>query len=198
MDLTLPVVIGAAAFLIRGIAGGIYIGSILKGQTKPHLYTWLVFTILTAIAFLAQIQEDGGAGAWATGIATLACAINTILALLHFGEKTITKSDTLSLAASVIAIIPWVFTKDPLLSVVLASLINAVGMYPTLRKSFHKPYDEHLFSYGLVTISVALSLCALSHMSWTTILYPLVMALTNTSLILLCLWRRHVLKSLKP
>lgn len=80
MDLTFPVVIGAAAFLIRGIAGGIYIGSILKGQTKPHLYTWLVFTILTAIAFLAQIKDGAGPGSWMLGITTISCFINTLLA----------------------------------------------------------------------------------------------------------------------
>lgn len=197
MDLTVPVLIGAAAFLIRAIAGGLYIVSILKGQTKPHLYTWLVFTILTAIAFLAQIQDGGGSGIWTTGLATLVSIINALLAV-SYGEKNITKSDKLALIAATTSILPWLLTQNPLGSVILVSLIDTIAMYPTFRKSWTKPREENLTSYFLVGLAFLLSTLALTHVSVTAFLYPVAIAFINLSLIFFCLWRRHVLKSLKP
>ena len=196
MDLTFQDSIGALAFLIRAVASGIYIVSILKGDTKPHLYTWLVFTLLTAIAFLAQIQDGGGMGIWTTGLAILVSIINSLLAL-SYGEKNITKSDKLALIAATTSILPWLLTQNPLGSVILVSLIDTIAMYPTFRKSWSKPQEENLTSYFLVGLAFLLSTLALTHISVTTFLYPIAIAFINLSLIFLCLWRRHVLKSPK-
>ena len=52
--------IGAVAFSISVLGSAIYIRSILKRETKPHFYTWLVFGIITTIAFFAQLYDRGG------------------------------------------------------------------------------------------------------------------------------------------
>ena len=191
--LTSQEIIGAIAFLIRSIAGIIYIVSILKGQTKPHFFTWLVFTILTVIAYLAQVSDNAGPGSWMMGVTALSCLINTFLAI-PYGEREITRGDKWALATSLFAMAPWLLTHDPLGSVILVSLIDAVAMFPTLRKSWMKPYEENLTFHGMATFNVFLSLFALTHISLTTILYPLAILLVNMALIVLCLVRRSTLK----
>lgn len=63
IDISYQEILGAIAFLISIVGTVVYIRSILKGDTKPHLYTWIVFSILTCIAFFAQISDNAGPGA---------------------------------------------------------------------------------------------------------------------------------------
>lgn len=185
-------IIGAIAFLI-GLSGTvIYIRSILIRKTKPHLYTWMVFSILTTIAFLAQIYDHGGPGSWTTGMTAFSCICIAILAI-KFGTKDVHKSDKFSLFFSLSAIIPWFITKDPLLSVIMISLIDSVAMVPTLRKSWNNPHDENLTSYVIANIKTILSVAALTNLTLVTTLYPIAIIIVNFALIFLCLWRRKVL-----
>jgi len=39
-----------------------YLISIFKRETKPHLLTWIIWGVLTAIAFAGQITYNGGIG----------------------------------------------------------------------------------------------------------------------------------------
>ncbi len=132
---------GLVALGISLSGSTIYIASIFRGQTKPHFYTHLIWGIITVIAFFAQLHDHAGPGSWTTGITALACLLQAGLAL-KYGEKNITRSDQAALLVSLLAVASWVVTKDPLISVILASIINAVAFYPTFRKSWQKPWQE--------------------------------------------------------
>lgn len=193
MDLTAAEIIGGIAFLLGIIGQLIYIVSILRGHTKPHLFTWLVWGILSAIGYFAQLHDDAGPGSWAMGVTALACLTTAALAL-KWGEKNITRGDKIAFATSISAILPWLLTKDPLGSVILISIIDVVAFYPTFRKSWHKPYEENLPSYNLASLKMILSLFALSNVTINTALYPSAVVLVNSTLVLTCLIRRKAVR----
>ncbi len=192
MDLSSQELFGIVSVLISLGATSIYILSILKKQTKPHLYTWLIWTTLPTIGFFAQRHDDAGAGSWATGLTAASCLVITLLAL-RYGEKTHTTSDKIAFIASLSAIIPWVLTKDPLGSVILISIIDLVAFYPTFRKSWRKPLEENLTTYTVSSTMMACSLFAMETITVTTMLYPCVFVLGNVVFIAFCLWRRRVM-----
>lgn len=183
-------VLGSVAFIISLWGTFIYIRSILNGETKPHLYTWIVFSILTGIAFFAQISDNAGPGAWMMLATALSCATTAILSI-KYGEKSRTKSDKIALISSLSAIIPWLLTKDAVLSVVMISLIDGVAMLPTIRKSWEKPYSENLPTYWLANLKNAIALLALTNFSITTSLYLISIMIVNTALIVVCVYRRR-------
>ncbi|MCK9351336.1 MAG: hypothetical protein M0P76_00955 [Candidatus Pacebacteria bacterium] len=54
--------------LFFGIIGYIpYYRDIFRGKTKPHVFTWLIITIIISFGFYAQIKDGGSVGAWVTG-----------------------------------------------------------------------------------------------------------------------------------
>ena len=61
-----------------------YIRSIHKGQTKPHVITWVIWGLLTVTVFMAQLADKGGIGAWPIGISGL---ITIYVAVLAFIQK---------------------------------------------------------------------------------------------------------------
>src|SRR5580658_926912 len=69
-----------------------YFCSLIKGQTKPHLFTWVIWALATGVVTAAQYKSGAGAGAWATGFT---CLLTTIIAVaaIRNSEKNITPSD---------------------------------------------------------------------------------------------------------
>jgi len=191
------VIFGLAGFVIGLWGSAVYIASIFRGQTKPHVYTHLVWGIITAIAFFAQIYDHAGPGAWAIGLTATACLFQAALAL-KYGEKNITRSDTLALLLSLLAIAAWIVTKEPLLSVILSCVIDVVAFIPTFRKSWQKPWEENLTAYNIANAKLMLSLLALTNFTAITALYPIVGFSVNVLFVGGCLWRRKTLKITPP
>ena len=192
MDISYQEILGAIAFIISLWGTFIYIRSILRGDTKPHLYTWTVFSILTCIAFVAQLSDNAGPGAWMMGATALSCFATALLSL-KYGNKQHTKSDKIALVASLSAIIPWLMTKDPLLSVIMISLIDGIAMFPTIRKSWNNPHQENLPTYWIANLKNVIALFALTNFSIVTSLYLISIMVVNTTLIVVCIYRRRAL-----
>src|SRR5690606_16045788 len=112
--------------------------TIYRGTNKPHMFTWIIWTLLTAIILAAQIVGGAGPGAWSTGAVLLPCIIITVLAIQR-GEKNITASDWVMFLAGLAAIPVWLATSNPLWAVIIVVAIDALAFGPTFRKSWFRP-----------------------------------------------------------
>lgn len=182
--------IGGLGLLI-GLAGSLwYIAAILRGQTRPHAFTWIVWSILGGIGYFAQLHDDTGPGSWVLA-ANFFTSVATALLAFKYGEKDITRGDWISFISSSVAILPWLLTRDPLGSVILISLIDIVAFYPTVRKSWTKPREENLIAYVLGSLKFILSFFALQTFTINTTLYPGTIVAINMAFVLMCLIRRR-------
>jgi len=175
-------------------AGAIpYYIDIFRGRTKPHLYTYIVWATVTAVAFLGQYAAGGGPGSWTTGM--MAILTGGVLFLCpKYGTDDITFFDTLCLVGAIATFGVWLITKDPLLSVVLATAIDCLAFVPTIRKTYRAPGSETLSSYVVNLFRHALSIRALAVYSLATYLYPLALLVMNVILVSVIVTRRKAIK----
>ncbi len=167
-----------------------YIRGIYAGTTKPHLFSWVVWSLVSFIAAIIQVKEGAAAGAWPTIIATaLSCWI-TLMAVTK-GSKDIKKIDWFFLFASLAAIPLWLVLNDPTLSAILITVIELIAAGSTIRKSWVNPKEEVGLTYGLNTLRSILSIIALSSFSIATVVYPAGMVLMNGALFLILLIRNQ-------
>lgn len=153
-----------------------YYYTIFKGRTKPHVYTYLVGGIVGVIAFVGSFTSGGGAGAWNVGFSA-ALTLGVFVLALKYGTKDIKPIDKVLTAGALAAIGLWLITDDLLLSVMLASAIDAIGMMPTIRKTWSDPCSEPYEAWGLNTLKHVLAIFALSQVSLITVIYPATMIL---------------------
>lgn len=118
-----------------------YIKDILKGNSKPHLYTWLVWSVTVFIAALGIVH---GGSLWSslfvwTGFI---CVIIITILSIRYGTNDIRKSDKYSLFMAVVAMCAWAIFNNPFISVLLVTLIDFVGYFPTIRKTINDPSSE--------------------------------------------------------
>ena len=183
-------VIGIVAVILAFIGYIPYIRDTLKGKTKPHIYSWFIWGLVTAIAFALQISDKAGVGSLVTLAAAL-ISFGIFFLGLRYGNKQITKSDKLFFFLALLSIVIWIFAKQPVISVILVSSIDMLGFAPTIRKSWNDPFSETLFSYLLNTFRHGLSIFALANYSIITWLYPVSWSLANGLFSLMLIVRRR-------
>lgn len=168
-----------------------YFLGIFRRQVKPHAFTWLIWGLLSGITFAAQQSQHAGAGAWLTGVNTLACLTAAILAL-KYGHKSVTRSDWWALGFGLLAIPVWIATHDPLGSVLIVCVIDIVAFWPTVRKSWANPYHEAIQTFLLSGIAALVSIMAMESLNVVTILYPACLAALNLLFVPMVLLRRQI------
>lgn len=183
----------AVISIVMTIAGYFYyFRDIFAGKTKPHAFSWLVWGLLTAIAFAGQVAGNGGAGAWVTLVTAVISLIIFFLALTK-GEKEITRFDWYNLSGAGFALVLWVLTDNLLYSVILITVIDFLGFLPTIRKSIKKPYEETLIHYFFAGTKFLLAIIALENYSLITWLYPASLVFANLGFAVMLIVRRKQL-----
>ena len=180
------------AIFITFVAFIPYIRSIRRGETKPHVFSWAIWGSTTFVVFLAQLADEGGAGAWPIGISGL---ITIYVAWLAYSKKTdtsITRADWLFFAMGMMSLPLWYVTSDPLWAVVILTFVDVLGFGPTFRKAYLRPFEEQLTFYVLMCARNLIVIMALEHYSATTVLFPAVIAFMTGAFILMVLYRRRV------
>ena len=182
-------IIAAVTLLIALLSYVPYVVSICRGKTKPHAFSWIIWAVVTAIIFVAQWIDGGGSGAWVTGFSAACLTLIALLSLWR-GEMSRTRSNWIVFGGALAAIPLWLLTKDPVWSVCLVTAIDAAAYIPTLRKSWHKPYEEMVYKSALTGVKHAGTLLALQNLSIVTVIYPLVSLIMEVILVVMLLARR--------
>jgi len=167
-----------------------YLMDAIKGKIKPHPFTWILWTLLTIIIFVAQVMDGAGPGAWGTGFVGAFCVGITLASLRH-GFDNIKKVDVFMLIVGLATIPIWMLTKDPTISVIIIVIIDLLAFAPTFRKSYHKPYDEPLYMSSINVVRHVLSLFAIVNISIATALFPFMVGFANLALFLFLIHRRR-------
>ncbi len=169
-----------------------YFRDIFSGKTKPHAFTWLIWATLTGIAFFAQLIDGGGVGSIVLGLTAL-ISVFIFVASLKVGRKNIESVDWYFLAGSIVAIGLWFVTDDPLLSVILVTIIDAVAFAPTFRKAWKDPGSETTITFALSAVKFVFAILGLETYTVVTVLYPLSLVLANSLFVAMLIYRKRTL-----
>jgi len=184
--------LSAVAIALTFIAFFPYIRSILKGQTKPHAFSWVIWGSVTFVVFLAQLADKGGVGAWPIGVSGVITIYVAILAYRKKSDSSITRADWFFLVTAMSALPLWYITADPLWAVVILTTVDLMGFGPTFRKAYIQPYEEQLLFFIVIAARNFISITALENYSLTTVLFPAATGIACVLFILMVAYRRRV------
>lgn len=193
MGIDLKLVFAIVSVLVAVVWGYLpYFRDIFLKKTKPHAYTWLIWTITEGTAVAGLWYGKGGWVTFAMAIVVILVFIIFLLSL-RYGTRNITKGDTVILIAALLAIVVWWQLRNPLLAVAMATTIDFFGYLPSFRKTFEEPWTETPSSWAIFAFSSLLSLLALNQYNFLTLTYIVMTIIANTALFIMCLLRRKVI-----
>ncbi len=171
-------IIGLLAVILTFVGYTPYVRDIFKGKTKPHAFSWFIWSILTGIIYALQVSSGAGPGSWVTLSLVVIMFFIFILSLTR-GSKDIKKVDFVFLGLALLALPLWLWVQQPVLSIILLSATDMLGFLPTVRKSWRDPYSETLSFYIITTFRHALSIFALVEYNIVTMLFPTTWVIAN-------------------
>ena len=184
--------ISTAAIILTFVGYYPYFRDLFRGAIRPHLFSWLIWGIVTGIIFALQVSAGAGLGAYVT----LAVAIISF-AIFYFsikkGTRDIAAIDIVFLVLALLSIPLWLVVKQPVLSIILLSSIDMLGFLPTIRKSWKDPYSETLSLYVITTVRHSFSILGLVEYNIVTLLFPLTWVFANAGFAIMLLMRRRLI-----
>jgi hypothetical protein len=186
-------VLGVLAVLV-GIADTVpYVRDTVRGATRPHRGTWLIWSVLAIVVCLSQ----RAAGAtWSLLMAAAQAVLTSLVFLLAIrcGEGGISASDRVMIAIAGGGVIGWIIVEEPIVAtacVVAADLIGAAMMVP---KTYRDPDSETLATFAFASLSGMLAAGAVGTPDLSLLLYPMYFGLVNGAIAVLIHHRRGILR----
>ncbi|MBP6880791.1 hypothetical protein KBC31_04150 [Candidatus Saccharibacteria bacterium] len=173
----LKTVFGLLSVFLGFVGISSYALSVVKGQTHPHIYSWILYTILSGSSSFMMIANGAGAGAWANVLSFITNFAVVGLAL-RYNMARIRRVDTFLLIISFATIGLWAFTQS-IIFVVIQALLVLLASLPTIRKILQNDGPERLSLYYLNICKHAFSFLALATLSFDSIILLLAALIIN-------------------
>jgi hypothetical protein len=178
---------------LAGVADTIpYVRDIVRGATRPHRGTWLIWGVLAIVVFLSQRADGASWSLIMAGSQALLTSIVFLLAIRH-GEGGMSAPDVVLIAMAGGGVIGWIVAGEPVVAiagVIVADLIATVMMTP---KTYRDPASETLATFVFASLGGALGAGAVGTLDPSLLAYPIYYCLANGAIALLIYSRRGVL-----
>jgi hypothetical protein len=189
-----------AATPVLGVLAGLaavantipYIRDIVRGTTRPHRGTWLVWAVLAIVVYMSQRADGAGWSLIMAGVQALLTSVVFVLAIRH-GEGGLSAIDVALTAMAAAGVAGWLVVDEPIVataSVIAADLLAAAMMAP---KTYRDPGSETLASFTLASVGGALAAGAAGAASPALLMYPIYFCVVNAAIALLIHHRRTAL-----
>jgi hypothetical protein len=194
MTIELVVILGLAAGLLGVLDTIPYVRDTLRGATRPHRGTWLIWGVLAIVACLSQ-RADGAS--WSLVMAgTQAVLTFLIFALsIRWGEGGLSGAELVMIAIAGGGVAGWLVADEPIVATVCVVAADLVGVALMLPKTYRDPESETLVTFALASAGGALAAGAVGALDVSLLLYPVYYCVVNGALALLIWQRRTVLQA---
>ena len=175
------VIIGAIVQLIGIYA---YIRDTLRGKTKPNKVSWLMWSIAPLIATVAAILKGV---TWAVLPVFMSGFAPLLVFIVSFVNKEsywkLEVFDYICGALSLLALILWGITKEPIVAIIFAIASDGAASVPTLIKAWRHPETETASAYITGLINSLTSFGAIRLIIFSELAFPIYLAIVNSMLI---------------
>ena len=169
-----------------------YVRDTLRGATRPHRGTWLIWGVLSVVVFMSQ-RADGAS--WSLVMAGAQAVLTGFVCLLalRLGEGGVSARDRALIAIAGAGVVGWLVVDEPIVAticVIAADLIAAAMMVP---KTYRDPGSETLVTFAFASLGGALAAGAVGMVDVSLLSYPIYYCVVNGAIALLIYHRRAVL-----
>ena len=178
------------------LAGGIgiadtipYVRDTMRGATRPHRGTWLIWGVLAVVVCLSQYADGASWSLIMAGAQAVLTAFVFLLAI-RLGKGGLCVGDASIVALAGAGVAGWIVADEPLVAtvcIIAADLVAAGLMVP---KTYRDPGSETFASFAVASVGGALAAGAVGGAEPSLLLYPIYFCAVNAAIAVLIVRRR--------
>jgi hypothetical protein len=179
---------------LAGIADTIpYVRDIVRGTTRPHRGTWLIWGVLAIVVFLSQRADGASWSLIMAGSQALLTSVVFLLAIRH-GEGGMSAPDVALIAMAGGGVIGWIVADEPAVAIAGVIVADLIATLMMTSKTYRDPASETLATFAFASLGGALGAGAVGALDPSLLAYPIYYCLANAAIALLIYSRRGVLR----
>lgn len=174
--------IGKAAGIVAGVLNSFaiipYVRAILRGETKPHRASWIVWMVAGVIAAASYYSSGARQTMWTA----VSYALNPLIVLglsLRYGVGGWSRLDRLCLAGAACSLILWWMSGSALATLVWILTLDFMGAVPTIRKVWTEPSTEDRSAWTMNFVANSINFLALEGWTFALVVQPLYVFLSG-------------------
>ena len=181
---------GVAAAVLSLIDLVPYIRDILRGTTRPHRGTWLIWSVLGVTAFASQFADGA---TWSLGLVGVQAATTTLVLVLsiRFGMGGASRADLCLIGLAGLGLVGWAVSSTPAVATTFVVAADLIGVVMMLPKTWRDPWSETAPTYVLASASGLCGALAVGELDASLLLYPVYYTLGNGAIAGVILHRRR-------
>ncbi|MGP6089698.1 hypothetical protein [Antarctobacter jejuensis] len=164
--------LGIASIVVSNLACLPYIRDMLTGATRPMRSTWLIWSVLSGICLLSNIEKGAEASLFFVATETAETVLIFLLAIRFGMGSLFHPGDLLVYACAGAGLILWSYTEDAVYALAIAIAISALGGALTVIKTYRAPRTETAACWILSAVSALLGSLAVGEWSVVLLAYP--------------------------
>lgn len=129
-----------------------YIRDMLRGVTRPHRGTWLIWTVLGVVVCLSQRADGASWSLVMVAVQALATMVILVLAIPR-GEGGVTRLDAVMMAVALGGVSGWVLADEPLVATACVVAADSIGVALMIPKTWRDPDSETLSTFALASLA---------------------------------------------
>src|SRR3990167_6846765 len=178
-------IIGITAGILALVGYIPYIISILAGKTRPNKATWFIWALVGGLLAFSYLAEGDANSIWLP-LGYFVGPLITALLSLRYGYAAWSRVDTYCIIIAFISIIPWLFAKNAIFTLLINVFIDSTGAIPTIIKTYHEPDTEDMTAWTIFFIANTIKLFSISDWNLAAI-YPIYLFFLAGEMIILIL-----------
>lgn len=174
---------------LLGFMSFVYCRSIWRGDTRPHPFTWGVWSVIGLTGLAANLAAGGGVGAIMLAVVTAAQVAIFILSLRRPSTDI-----PVHWAAWIICLgglTLWLVSSQPLFAALGVVTADGIAAWPTLQNAWRNPDCEPPFIWLIDGCALLVGVAAIETFSVAALLYPVYLAVGSFSIGFIALIRRN-------
>lgn len=160
-----------------------YLRDTHAGRTRPQRATWLIWTVLSAIAFAAQWHAGATHTLWFAGSQVLGCFLVFTMAISKGSSAIFSRTDCLVMLGAAAGLILWWHTDQPSYALAVTISISLAGGLLTVAKANRAPGTETLSKWVIAWIASGVAILSVGTVDWVLIAYPAYLLVLNSLII---------------
>ncbi|MGB7415314.1 MAG: hypothetical protein WA902_14000 [Thermosynechococcaceae cyanobacterium] len=172
-------IVGVIAGIVPLLGFIPYIVTTLRGKTQPNRASWMIWATF-GIILVASSYAEGAQNTMGLLVSYAVCQSIIAILSIKYGVGGWSQFDRACIAGAGVSLIAWWWFKSPLLAILIIVAVDASGALPTIRKAYHEPETEDLFSWLMFWTAGTLNLIALEQWSPGLSAFPLYLFTFNS------------------
>jgi len=172
--------------IIHLIGVSLYIKAMFKRKVKPNKVTWLMWSVAPLIGTFAALSAGVGLAViplFMMGVGSLLVFIISLFRKNSYWK--VNKFDYICGILSVLALVLWYITKEPIIAIIFSILSDFFAAVPTIIKAWKYPETESSSAYIAALLSALTSFAAIKVWNFESLAFPCYLVIFNISAIFL-------------